>query len=247
MGRREPLKGLAATIASSHVARLPDRERRRLVRALVERNRVLAAQGLPILQNEEDLVRAAFDEFCTAVEVKALSAQVWGELSGEVGPLPAGPDMAAVDWAAARSAVSRNPGAFLDEVFNGGSEAESTGRPTAVAASSLRWKAPDLTFGNVVSLDDGFFDRQCVVYWDRRVMGKLYRTGRTGPGSSVEWSADPVLVKLYGPAVNPVEGYKRVRDAQRSLRRLHRAVDWHAELSGLHRARQRKRGPEVDK
>ena len=230
---------LAAMIASSHVARLPDRERRRLARALVERNRVLAAQGLPILQNEEDLVRAAFDEFCAAVEVTALAAQV----SGEVGPLPTGPGAPAPEaLAAARSAVLRNPGSFFDELFNG-SEAEANERPAAVAASSLTWKAPDLTFGKVTNLDDGFFDRQCVVYWDRRVMGKLYRTGRTGPGSSVEWSADPLLIKLYGPAVNPLEGYRRVRDAQRSLLRLHRAVDWHAELSRLHRARQRKRGP----
>lgn len=63
MRRRDP-----AVVVFNVRLRMTYAERQRLGRAQARRNRYLAAQGLPSLRNQADLVRAALDEFCTAVE-----------------------------------------------------------------------------------------------------------------------------------------------------------------------------------
>lgn len=97
---------------------------------------------------------------------------------------------------------------------------------------------PALTFGKVTLVDDEYLasfphiDRQCIVYREGREIGRLYRDG---PGNlsgeararalsrGWRWFADPALVGWYGPAVDPVGGHRRVRDAQAALVKLHRA------------------------
>lgn len=63
MRRRDP-----AVVVFNVRLRMTYDERQRLSRAQDRRNRHLAAAGLPTLRNQADLVRAALDEFCTAVE-----------------------------------------------------------------------------------------------------------------------------------------------------------------------------------
>lgn len=127
------------------------------------------------------------------------------------------------------------------EVLDAADDAADVARRKVLQSKGYAYpqnSAPALTFGKVTLVKDEYLasfphiDRQCIVYRDGREIGKLYRDGPGNLSGAARysalarvsrWFADPALVGLYGPAVHPGGGYRRVRDAQAALVKLHRA------------------------
>lgn len=200
---------------------MTDDERKRLNRAHSERNRRLSEAGRPTLRTQDALIRAALDEFCAQVEAEAFCADVNGQLRGEVGPLPPGPE-AAPEALATHLADSDSPGGYaggsaaaraylaaaptMDEYLRAARQGRSA-RPQA--------KVLPLTFGKVKRFDDWSKDRFCNVYRDGYEIGMLL----TQKGA---WEPSVSLQELWGPIP---QGIRRVRDAQRALASLYRTAE----------------------
>ena len=72
-----------------------------------------------------------------------------------------------------------------------------------------------LSFGKVTYLDgdDGWQDKQCIVYLNGKEVGHFYREPEMNG-----WAADEQLEMLFGS--NELDGYTHIRAAQKEARRM---------------------------